>query len=380
MKTTMTIFIILLSLLVIGCEQDEIQELISEPGIGKSVEWSALVGWNDDNLTEFFVALTKQCPRMSSKTDRWKSMCVKIQALNNPSATQARQFIENHFRPHEILAENGVKEGLITGYYQPILQGSRTRTDRYLYPLYSQPDDLLIVELGGMFPELEGKRVRGKLLGNKVVPYFNRTDIDYSTTPLKGNELLWVDDPYGSFFLQIQGSGRVQLEDGSLLGVNYANQNGHPYVSIGKQLVEMGEMPLQDVSLFTIRAWLQNNPDRADELLQKNPSYVFFTLREKIDENPRGSLNVPLTDMRSIAVDRKVITLGTPVWIDTTLPDGQPFQRLMIAQDTGGAISGHVRADVYFGTGNNAEQLAGTMKQSGSLYALLPMESKPVNQ
>ena len=159
-----------------------------------------------------------------------------------------------------------------------------------------------------------------------------------------------------------------------MVGIGYADQNGHPYVAIGKVLVEMNELPLEEVSLFTIRRWLRNNPDRAMKLLSENPSYVFFELREEVEDGPRGSLNVPLTAGRSLAVARRVIPLGTPVWLETTLPDGRSYERLMFAQDTGGAIAGPVRADVFFGVGRQAEQLAGEMKQSGRLYALLPRD------
>ena len=218
-------------------------------------------------------------------------------------------------------------------------------------------------------------RLRGRLDGNKIVPYLPRSAIDGGEQPLAGNELLWIDDPYGSFFVQIQGSGRVQLQDGSIMGLDYADQNGHPYFAIGKKLVELNEIPLAEVSLFSIRKWLQDNPSRADEVLNTNASYVFFSLREDSQEAARGSLNVPLTEERSLAVDKSVIPLGTLVWLDTTLPDGSDFQRLMVAQDTGGAIAGHVRADVFFGTGDRAERLAGEMKQQGSLFALLPLAS-----
>ncbi len=361
---------ILLMTLISGCEP----EIPVEPGIGKPVSWEQLPGWSKDNQSEALLALLEQCPRMEKKAEFWKQVCASAAQFEVADEKDVRRLFETWFQPHEIQGKDETKEGLITGYYQPILNGSRTPSEKYQYPLYSQPEDLLVIELSNLFPELKGKRVRGRLEGNKVIPYYDRAAIDTKNPPLMGKELVWIDDPYGSFFLQIQGSGRIKLEDGTLLGVNYANQNGHPYVSIGKKLVDMNELQLEEVSLFTIRDWLKNNPDRANELLEQNPSYVFFTLRENIDENPRGSLNVPLTDMRSIAVDRKVIPLGTPVWMDTTLPDGQLFQRLMLAQDTGGAINGPVRADVYFGTGNMAEQLAGTMKQAGKLYALLPKE------
>ncbi|MET0088197.1 MAG: MltA domain-containing protein, partial [Sedimenticola sp.] len=200
---------------------------------------------------------------------------------------------------------------------------------RYAYPIYARPDSLLIVDLDEQFPELKGKRVRGRLVGNRVVPYFDRTAIDGSGAPLKGNELLWVDDPHGSFFLQIQGSGRVQLPDGSSVNVGYADQNGHQYVSIGKKLIERGELTREEVSLFTIRQWLKDNPGQAEGLLNENPSYVFFVLNDNNEAGPRGSLNVPLTAGRSAAVDRSRIPLGTPVWLTTTLPpettaDGEP--------------------------------------------------------
>ena len=313
-----------------------------------------------------------QCPRMGRRDSTWVVLCEEALSLENPNAAEVRKFFETFFQPHRIYGRHGKLDGLITGYYEPILNGSLQKTDQHRYPIYGTPEDMLVVDLADLYPQLEGMRLRGRLKGNKVVPYHARDIIDGEQQPLAGQEILWIDDPYGSFFLQIQGSGRVQLQDGSFLGVNYANQNGHPYVAIGKKLVQINALELKDVSLFSIRAWLQANPDQADEILNANPSYVFFDLRENNDEGPRGSLNVPLTAARSLAVDKRVIPLGTPVWLETTLPDGSSYQRLMFAQDTGGAISGPVRADVFFGTGSEAEALAGEMKQSGRLYALLP--------
>ncbi|MGF1545861.1 MAG: murein transglycosylase A [Thiotrichales bacterium] len=358
-----------LAALLAGCAV----EPPAEPGIGKPVAWSSLSGWQEDRLNEAWPALLAQCPRLARENLAWAGICAAASAVNATDANAIRAFIEQHFQPHEVLGSGGTRNGLITGYYQPILKGSRNPSERFRYPLYARPNDLLTVELSSLFPELQGKRVRGRLEGNKVVPYYPRAEIDGAAAPLRGHELLWIDDPHGSFFLQIQGSGRVELEDGTLVGVNYADQNGHPYVAIGKKLIEMGALGADEVSLFTIRAWLREHPERAPELLAENPSYVFFTLRENVAENPRGSLNVPLTDERSIAVDRKVIALGSPVWLDTQLPlDQTPYRRLMLAQDTGGAISGPVRADVYFGTGPRAEQLAGHMKARGQLYVLVP--------
>lgn len=343
-----------------------------EPGIGKAIGWNKLSDWQTDDLTSAWLAMLEQCPRMANKDAAWVGVCESVAALEEPDAARIRQFFEANFKPHKIYGKYGKAEGLITGYYEPVLNGSLKKTEKYAYPLYGPPDDMLVIELADLYPKLKGMRLRGRLEGNRVVPFHSRETIDGEGRPLEGEEILWIDDPYGSFFLQIQGSGRVRLDDGTLLGVNYANQNGHPYYAIGKKLVGIGALALEDVSLFTIKAWLVANPDRAHEVLNTNPSYVFFDIRENIEEGPRGSLNVPLTAERSLAVDKRVIPLGTPVWLETTLPDGTRYERLMFAQDTGGAIRGPVRADVFFGTGDRAEVLAGEMKQSGRLFALLP--------
>jgi len=344
-----------------------------DPGIGKAVKWSALPNFRDDNLQQAWLAIDQQCPRMNRREETWIPLCAKVATMEDPTNSDIRQFLQANFKPHAIHAERGKTEGLITGYYEPLLKGSLTRTDKYAYPVYSPPEEMLTIELADVYPSLKGMRLRGRLDGNKIVPYLPRSAIDGGEQPLAGNELLWIDDPYGSFFVQIQGSGRVQLEDGSIMGLDYADQNGHPYFAIGKKLVELNEIPLAEVSLFSIKKWLQDNPSRADEVLNTNASYVFFSLREDSQEAARGSLNVPLTEERSLAVDKSVIPLGTLVWLDTTLPDGSDFQRLMVAQDTGGAIAGHIRADVFFGAGDRAERLAGEMKQQGSMFALLPL-------
>ena len=350
-----------------------------EAGIGKRVDWADLPGWEEDRLAEAWPALLSQCARLPAGEPRWKAICEEANRLPTPDDGAARAFMEAHFRPHEIIGTDGGPQGLITGYYQPTLYGNLQPDARFAYPLYTRPDNLLTIELADLFPSLKGKRVRGRLEGSRVVPFFDRSDIDGGRQPLKGNELLWVDDPYDAFFLQVQGSGIVELPDGSRVGVGYADQNGHQYVSIGKKLIEWGELTPEEVSLFTIRRWLEQNPDRAATLLNENPSYVFFVRSDVAEGGPRGSLNVPLTPGRSAAVDRARIPLGTPVWLDTTLPaEGEsppaPYRRLLFAQDTGGAIKGPVRADVFFGNGDLAERLAGNMKQPGRLFALLPAE------
>lgn len=360
--------LLLLSLLT-GCGHFFKQEA----GIGKAVDFDALPGWQQDRHAEAFTALHKSCPRLAKK-EQWQAICQSANTLNPPDDAHAKQFFEQYFTPHMLIGEKGKKEGMITGYYEPLLHGAMTPDTRYRYPLYGSPDDMLIIELSELYPELKGKRIRGRLIGNKVVPYYSRAEIDDAKTPLQGQELLWVDDREQLFFLQIQGSGRVKLPDGKVVGAGYANQNGHAYVSIGKILIEMGEIKREKVSLFTINAWLKDNPARAKTLLNENPSYVFFVLKDKITDGPTGSLNVPLTAERSLAIDPKFIDLGSPVWLSTTYPGSaqKKLQKLMMAQDTGGAIKGQLRADIFWGSGERAENMAGNMKQAGRMFVLLP--------
>jgi membrane-bound lytic murein transglycosylase A len=273
---------------------------------------------------------------------------------------------------------DGSRDGLITGYYEPLLNGSLTRTDRFRYPLYRRPDNLLTVDLTSLYPELKGRPVRGRLDGKRVIPYLDRAQIARERSPLAGNELLWVDDPVEAYLLQVQGSGRVRLPDGSQVAVGYADQNGHPYRSLGAQLIQRGELRREEVTLPRIREWIAAHPEETEALLNSNPSFVFFRLREAGAEGPVGSLGVPLVAERSIAVDPAYITLGLPVWLNTTLPDGSRYQRLVVAQDTGGAIKGAVRADVFFGQGDAAGRVAGEMKQTGQLYVLRPRPPQPV--
>ena len=283
--------------------------------------------------------------------------------------------MEQHFQAYLVSQADGAQEGLVTGYYEPLLNGSRTPSVTYAYPIYSPPDDLIVVDLSDLYPELKHLRLRGRLQGNKVVPYFNRADIDQGKAPVKGRELVWVDDPIELFFLQVQGSGRIQLEDGQVMRVGYADQNGHPYRSIGKWLVENGELSLDKASMQGIKDWGARNPDKLIRLLHTNPSFVFFKELPNQGDGPLGSLGVPLTPERSIAVDPRAIPLGAPVWLSATLPNtNTPMQRLVLAQDTGSAIRGNVRADYFWGFGDEAGARAGAMKQTGRMWLLLPKD------
>lgn len=301
---------------------------------------------------------------------RWRGICADAALFPDPDDATARAFFETRFQPHAVHGDGRRHDGLITGYYEPLLHGSRTRTQRFRYPLHGVPEDLLAVDLGALYPELKGKPLRGRLDGRRVVPYFSRTEIGVA----KKNPapvIVWVDDPVALFFLQVQGSGRVQFEDGALLFVGYADQNGHPYFAIGNTLVARAAFKPEEVNLESIRAWLAANPGAAAEVLNTNPSYIFFAPRE---QPAVGALSVALTPQRSVAVDPAFIPLGLPLWLDTTLPDAAPFRRLVFAQDTGGAIKGPVRADVFFGFGPEAEKLAGNMKSPGRIFVLLPAQ------
>jgi membrane-bound lytic murein transglycosylase A len=235
------------------------------------------------------------------------------------------------------------------------------------------PDDLLTLDLVSLYPDLKGQRLRGRVDGRTVKPYWSRAEIAEGKAGLERKVLAWADNAVDAFFLEVQGSGRLQLEDGRLLRLGYADQNGHPYKSIGKWLVDQGELTLSQASMQSIRAWAEKNPQRLQEMLNANPSFVFFRVMEHASGGAIGALNLPLTDGASIAVDPKFIPLGSPVYLATTRPDNQqPLTRLMHAQDTGGAIRGPVRADFFWGFGHDAGALAGRMKQKGQMWLLWP--------
>ena len=312
----------------------------------------------------------------------WQETCTLAISMQQPDGTKLRQFFESRFVPHQVLNSDGGSDGLITGYYEPLLKGSRKPSGRYRYPLYATPDELLVVELGDIYPELKNMRLRGRLQGRKVVPYYSRAELENGAgkgaASLQGRELVWVEDAVELFFLQIQGSGRVELENGEIMRVGYAEQNGHPYKSIGKLLVDRGELALEKASMQGIKAWGQKNPKKLNELLRQNPSYVFFRELPVGLPGPLGALGVPLTAGRSLAIDPRSIPQGAPVFLATTWPDSdKQLQRLMVAQDTGGAIKGGVRADFFWGFGPDAGNQAGKMKQSGKMWVLMPSGYTP---
>jgi membrane-bound lytic murein transglycosylase A len=329
--------------------------------------------WGREPLRDSLVAFTRGCAVLASQ-DNWKAACAAAAALPGDAGERAiTAFFESNFDPHLVVNADESTAGMVTGYYEPLLRGSRTRTSTYRHPIYAVPQDLVVVDLSSVYPDLKHKRLRGRLEGNRVVPYYERSDIDKADTPLKGLEIAWVDDAVELFFLHIQGSGQVQLESGERIRVGYAEQNGHPFRSVARLLIQKGELPAERTSLQGIKDWARRHPTKVQRFMNANPSYVFFKELEPNLPGPIGSLGVPLTAERSIAVDPRVIPLGVPVYLATTFP-GSPrvLNRLMVAQDTGGAINGGVRADFYWGFGDAAGSLAGRMKQSGRMWVLLP--------
>ncbi len=354
---------------------------VSAPGIGKPVSWSALPGWQQGQQAQAWPALQQNCERLATSDAGWQEICRDVEFLGRPDDNSARAFFESRFIPHKVGGESGQRTGLVTGYYEPLLEGSLVRTERFRYPIYQRPPNLLTVDLGDVYPELKGRPVRGRLQGERVVPYFSRAEIDEPSSPLAGYEIAWVDDPVSLFFLHVQGSGRIYLPDGEILAVGYADQNGHPYVSIGRRLREITGLEPEAINLDSIRRWLEEHPQAIEQLLHSNPSYIFFTVRDSTLPGPLGSLRVPLTAEHSAAVDRKYIPLGLPLWLDTTFPDkGPPYRRLLFAQDTGGAIKGPLRVDVFFGQGLEAEKLAGRMRERGRFYVLLPRQEQSAHR
>lgn len=340
----------------------------------RAVSFTDLVGWAEDDVRQAWPAFIASCDVLNKRAV-WKEVCASAVMVNAEDLAEVRNFFEGQFVPHVVSNVDGSMSGMITGYYEPLLRGSRARNGKYQIPLYRVPEDLLTIDLSAVYPELKNMRLRGRVVGNKVVPYFSRAEITDKNS-LLGKELVWVDNAIEAFFLQVQGSGRVYLEETQeTIRVAYGDQNGHPYKSIGRYLVDRGELKLEQASAQGIAAWAAANPTRLQELLNVNPSVVFFK-EEKLttaSKGPKGALGVPLTAQRSIAIDAQFIPLGVPVFLATTQPNSDlPLRRLMLAQDTGGAIRGAVRADYFWGFGAEAGERAGRMKQSGAMWVLLP--------
>ena len=358
-----------------------------ERPVFKNVPYSALPGWASDRHAAAIPALLRSCPPLEKRGARgfektfgtaavWQTICAEARTLPAGDDRAARGFFERRFVPASVSGKDGV-DGLITGYFEPELQGSRNRQGRFNVPLHVRPPDLVSVDLGRFSDALKGKRIAGRVVQGNLIPYHNRSQIERGALKGKKLELVWVDDAADAFFLHIQGSGRIRLRDGVILRVGYAGTNGQPYTAIGRALIARGEIPRERMSMQAIRKWMRANPADGAKLMRTNKSYVFF--RELTGAGPIGAQGVALTPERSIAIDRGILPLGPPVWMDTVLPNATatPYRRLMIAQDTGGAIKGAVRADIFWGPGARAAQMAGNMKSPGRYWFLRPRGATP---
>jgi membrane-bound lytic murein transglycosylase A len=378
--------------LLAGCHPQPLQPEAPAPAVEvpppvlryQDAAWQDLPGWSTDDLGAAWPALLASCrsPRMAPA---WAAFCGAAQAIPAADVAAQRALIESRLRPWRIttVSQDGRHErsdqGIVTGYYEPVVNGSRTRGGVYQTPLYRVPDDLVTVELGDLYPELKGERVRGRLQGRRVTPYPDRAGLADGKL-LAGKEIVWLDSAADAFFLQIQGSGRVRLPDGSMLRLSFADVNGQPYRSIGRYLIDKGEMTLEQVAMPSLKQWLAEHPERQAEVFNANPSVVFFKDEVLGDPaiGPRGALNIPLTAGRSMAIDPRQLPLGAPFYLATTHPlTHQPLARLMLGQDTGGAIRGALRADFFWGLGTEAGEAAGAMREQGSFWLLWPADQAP---
>ena len=367
-------------------EKAEPDRLVLRP-----VSFDDLPGWEADDQSAALQALRRSCAALDERDDdepldiaalgghvgEWCGICAATAGLDG--ADRAREFFEANFTPYE--ARNGARaDGLFTGYFEPELRGATQAGGRYGVPLYARPHDLVTVDLGLFRSALAGERVAGRVADGALEPYATRAEIDGGALAAQGLELVWVDDPVDAFFLHVQGSGLISFEDGTTRRLAYAATNGHSYFAIGRWLVDLGALSREDVSMQTIRQWLAANPKRASEVMHENASYVFFRWleEEQATEGPVGAQGVTLTAGRSLAVDRRFVPMTVPVWLESAAPDpdpareDRPLRRLMVAQDTGGAIRGPVRGDVFWGTGAEAGAVAGRMKHAGRYWLLLP--------
>lgn len=358
----------------------------------EAIAFSDIDDWSSDDQASALRAFERSCIKLSAlpperamgrdgiagTASHWQTVCKAIGDSPN-----ARAYFETYFQAYVVVAD-GEHDGLFTGYYEPMLHGSRSPKPGFEVPLRAMPEDLVTASLGRFDSDLKGKRITGHVVDGRLVPYPERSAINDGVIDAISPAFLWVDDEIDKFFLQIQGSGQVRLSDGSVVRVGYAGQNGQPYRAIGRDLIEMGALTREEVSLQTIRAWLAANPDKAAEIMHKNRSYIFFHELTELAgaSGPLGSQNVPLEPERSLAVDRSFWPMGLPVWLETTAPMPQgdvPWRHLLIAQDTGGAIRGPIRGDVFWGAGDKAEHVAGHMKSEGRMIILLPKAAVPAS-
>jgi membrane-bound lytic murein transglycosylase A len=354
------------------------------------VSWASLDGWASDDHATAFAAFLESCRAIKSAApgaivDALKLVCARGIAAVPLEEDGARKFFEDNFRPLRI-SKLGETEGLLTGYYEPIIEGSRVPTGEFQAPLYRRPPNLVVSgrhKLGDAFPN-KGVKVGRRVGRRKIVPYYDRGEIEDGALDGWHLEICYLRSQLDVLFAQIQGSARIKLEDGAILRVNYDSHNGWPYTPVGRALIERKILTKDEVSMQRIRDWMEANPDQAKEVRRLNKAYVFFRITDLSNQDEAvGGQGVPLMPGRSIAVDRSLHAYGTPFFIAADLPitndrAGTKFRRLVFAQDTGSAIVGPARADIYFGAGDEAGRIAGRIRNTGQFVMLIPREVDPV--
>lgn len=329
-------------------------------------DFNQLPNWSEENYKLALESFVNSC--RSSKTQNiYQQLCKQATDSQDP-----KDFLQSEFIPYEIKKEAGINDGILTGYYEPELKGSLLKTSKFKYPIYETPDDLINVDLSSIYPELKNYRLRGRLQGNKLIPYYTRKE--ESLRPVNARIICYTDSKVDLFFLEIQGSGRVTLQDGQTIFVGYDNQNGHAYRSIGKYLVQIKAFKSEQVSLQSIKDWLIQHPERMDEVLNYNKSLVYF---RKKAQAASGALGLCLTPKRSIAVDRRYIPLGSMLYLSAKIKN-ENVSKVVMAEDTGGAIKGAVRADFFTGYGEEARDIASGLKSPLKLWILLPKNKKEI--
>lgn len=346
-------------------------------------------GWQQDTVLDAFHAFARSAAHVETKPYRSGSLGIVLSAfapaytaaramLDAPDADEraARAFFEDHFIPCRIRSEDG-GPGFVTGYYEPEVEASRVKTGRFHVPLYRRPRDLVDVDDSNRPRDLDPYFAFARETDSGLVAYHDRGAIDRGALTGRGLELVWLDDRVDAYFIHVQGAARLRLQDGSVMRVTYAAKSGHYFTGAGKVLIELGELSPEAVTMQSIRAWFSENPDRIDEILWQNRSFIFFRETQVGDSElgPVAAAKVQLTPGRSIAVDRLLHTFGTPFFIDAPdlrAVDGGPLRRLMIAQDTGSAITGQARADLFIGSGFAAGEVAGGIRHKADFYALVP--------
>ncbi|MBX7145790.1 MAG: MltA domain-containing protein [Alphaproteobacteria bacterium] len=373
-------------ILLAGCSSsDTIDQSISlKTNNFYPISYALLPGWNKDQQDQALPALLASCQAYEKNnfnqknriehiefSYNWFDLCDNAKNLKISDQNDARKFFEKWFIPYVFKSE---PEGLFTGYYEPLLQGSRVKTSLYQVPLYRRPPDLIEVNLAKFIQE-EKRTIWGRNVKGKLLPYFKYEEIDQGALSAKNLELIWLKDRVDAFFLSIQGSGLISLGQGEKIRIGYDGKNGHPYFPIGKKLIDDGFFTKDTVSMLGIVDWLRAHPNQAQQTMYLNPSYIFFREINGSKNGPIGALGVELTPERSIAVDPSYIPLGIPLWVD--LKEGQSsWQKLVLAQDTGGAIKGKIRGDIFFGTADQAMVKASSFKNYGTYYILLPQGIK----